>query len=60
MSSWPTWPLLVRPVWDLVEKAGDDRFAAVVFLGNPLVLWPALIALIVALRDCFNTWKEGV
>ncbi|ERF86298.1 phospholipid carrier-dependent glycosyltransferase [Bradyrhizobium viridifuturi] len=51
MSSWPTWPLLVRPVWYLFEKAGDDRFAAVVFLGNPLVLWPALIALIVALRD---------
>ncbi|AUC95228.1 dolichyl-phosphate-mannose--protein mannosyltransferase [Bradyrhizobium sp. SK17] len=51
MSSWPSWPLLVRPVWYLFEKVGDDRFAAIVFLGNPLVLWPALIALIVALRD---------
>ncbi len=51
MSSWPSWPFLVRPVWYLFEKVGDDRFAAIVFLGNPLVLWPALIALIVALRD---------
>lgn len=51
MSSWPSWPLLVRPVWYLFEKAGDDNFAAIVFLGNPLVLWPALIALVVALRD---------
>ncbi|MVT63729.1 phospholipid carrier-dependent glycosyltransferase [Bradyrhizobium pachyrhizi] len=51
MSSWPSWPFLVRPVWYLFEKVGDDRFAAIVLLGNPLVLWPALIALIIALRD---------
>ncbi|MHC2336708.1 dolichyl-phosphate-mannose-protein mannosyltransferase [Bradyrhizobium sp. USDA 4454] len=51
MSAWPSWPLLVRPVWFLFEKVGDDAFAAIVCLGNPLVLWPALIALIVALRD---------
>jgi dolichyl-phosphate-mannose-protein mannosyltransferase len=51
MSSWPSWPLLVRPVWYLFEKTGDDRIAAVVFLGNPLILWPALIALAVSLRD---------
>jgi dolichyl-phosphate-mannose-protein mannosyltransferase len=51
MSAWPSWPLLVRPVWFLFEKVGDDRFQAVVFLGNPLVLWPALAALAVCLRD---------
>ncbi|WP_246799378.1 phospholipid carrier-dependent glycosyltransferase [Bradyrhizobium sp. CCBAU 51753] len=51
MSSWPSWPLLVRPVWYLFDKVSDDRIAAVVFLGNPLILWPALIALVVALRD---------
>jgi dolichyl-phosphate-mannose--protein O-mannosyl transferase len=51
MSSWPSWPFLVRPVWYLFEKAGDDRFQAVIFLGNPLVLWPALLALGVCLRD---------
>ena len=43
MSAWPSWPFLVRPVWYLFDKIGDDRIAAVVFLGNPLVLWPALL-----------------
>ena len=55
MSSWPSWPLLVRPVWFLFDKIGDDRIAAVVFLGNPLVLWPALLALAVCLRDWIVT-----
>jgi dolichyl-phosphate-mannose--protein O-mannosyl transferase len=50
-SSWPSWPFLVRPVWYLFEKVDDGEIAAVVFLGNPLILWPALIALVVALRD---------
>jgi len=50
-SAWPTWPLLVRPVWYLFDKVGADRMAAVVFLGNPLVLWPALLALAICLRD---------
>jgi dolichyl-phosphate-mannose-protein mannosyltransferase len=51
MSAWPSWPLLLRPVWYLFDKTGDDRIAAVVFLGNPLVLWPALLAVAVCLRD---------
>jgi dolichyl-phosphate-mannose-protein mannosyltransferase len=51
MSAWPSWPFLVRPVWYLFDKIGDDRIAAVVFLGNPLVLWLALPALGVCLRD---------
>jgi dolichyl-phosphate-mannose-protein mannosyltransferase len=51
MSLWPSWPFLVRPVWYLFEKVGDDRIAAVVLLGNPLILWPALLALAIALRD---------
>jgi dolichyl-phosphate-mannose-protein mannosyltransferase len=55
MSSWPSWPLLARPVWFLFDKTGDDRIAAVVFLGNPLVLWPALLALAVCLRDWIVT-----
>jgi dolichyl-phosphate-mannose-protein mannosyltransferase len=55
MSAWPSWPLLVRPVWFLFEKVGDDRFQAIIFLGNPLVLWPALVALAVCLRDWILT-----
>nr|WP_246752254.1 phospholipid carrier-dependent glycosyltransferase [Bradyrhizobium diazoefficiens] len=51
MSSWPSWPLLARPVWFLFDKTTDDNVAAIVFLGNPLVLWPALLALAIVLRD---------
>jgi dolichyl-phosphate-mannose--protein O-mannosyl transferase len=51
MSAWPTWPFLVRPVWFLFDKIDEDEIAAVVLLGNPLVLWPLLGALAVCLRD---------
>jgi len=55
MSSWPSWPLLVRPVWYLFDKIEEDRIAAVVFLGNPLILWPALMAVAICLRDWIVT-----
>jgi dolichyl-phosphate-mannose-protein mannosyltransferase len=58
MSSWPSWPFLVRPVWFLFDKIADGRFAAVVFLGNPLVLWPALAALAIVLRDVIVTRRR--
>jgi len=51
MSAWPSWPFLVLPVWYLFDRIGDDRIAAVVLLGNPVVLWPALPALGICLRD---------
>jgi dolichyl-phosphate-mannose-protein mannosyltransferase len=55
MSAWPSWPLLARPVWFLFEKVAEDRFQAIILLGNPLVLWPALAALVVCLRDWIVT-----
>ncbi|WP_315796807.1 phospholipid carrier-dependent glycosyltransferase [Bradyrhizobium sp. SZCCHNRI3043] len=55
MSAWPTWPLLVRPVWFLFDKTSDTDIAAVVLLGNPLVLWPALAALGICVRDFIAT-----
>jgi dolichyl-phosphate-mannose--protein O-mannosyl transferase len=51
MSAWPSWPFLVRPVWLLFDKADDQHVAAIVLLGNPLVLWPALLALLICFRD---------
>ena len=51
MSAWPSWPLLVRPVWLLFEKVGDDRYWAVLSLGNPVILWSAIPAVLVCLRD---------
>ena len=58
MSSWPSWPFLVRPVWYLFDKIGDERIAAVVLLGNPLLLWPALAALAICLRDWVVTRRR--
>ena len=55
MSSWPSWPLLVRPIWYQFDKIADERFQAVIFLGNPLILWPALAALGICLRDWIVT-----
>jgi dolichyl-phosphate-mannose--protein O-mannosyl transferase len=55
MSAWPSWPFLLRPVWYLFDKIADDRIAAVVFLGNPVVLWAALPALAICLRDWIVT-----
>jgi dolichyl-phosphate-mannose-protein mannosyltransferase len=55
MSMWPSRPFLVRPVWFLFDNVGEDRVAAIVFLGNPLVLWPALAAIAIVLRDVIVT-----
>jgi dolichyl-phosphate-mannose--protein O-mannosyl transferase len=51
MSAWPSWPFLARPVWFLFEKAGDDRYWAVLSLGNPVVFWSAIPAVMICLRD---------
>jgi dolichyl-phosphate-mannose-protein mannosyltransferase len=51
MSAWPSWPFLLRPVWYLFDKADDDHIAAIVFLGNPVVLWLSLLALAACLWD---------
>ena len=55
MSSWPSWPLLMRPIWYQFDKLADDRVQAIIFLGNPLILWPALAALGICLRDWIVT-----
>jgi dolichyl-phosphate-mannose--protein O-mannosyl transferase len=55
MSAWPSWPFLIRPVWFLFDKTGDDRIAAVMCLGNPLVLWAALPAFAIVARDWIVT-----
>lgn len=58
MSAWPSWPLIVRPVWFLFEKAGDDSFSAVLSLGNPVVFWSAVPAMLVCLRDWIGTRRR--
>lgn len=42
-SSWWTWPLMVRPIWYLYERA-DGAQRGILLLGNPAILWGGLIA----------------
>lgn len=59
MSAWPSWPFLARPVWFLFDKLASGNIAAIVLLGNPLVLWPALVALVLCLRDVIVVRRDG-
>lgn len=51
MSSWPSWPLLLRPMWFLFEKIAPDSYLGVASLGNPVICWSAIPALLVCLHD---------
>lgn len=49
MSSWFQWPFLHRPVWYLFDRLTDEAIQAVVFLGNPVVFWSGVLAVLVCL-----------
>ncbi len=51
MSKWTSWPWMTRPIWYAFENEGTHNELArgVVFLGNPLILWSGLWALM----SCF-------
>ncbi|MEN2785888.1 phospholipid carrier-dependent glycosyltransferase [Sphingomonas qilianensis] len=42
-SSWWSWPLMIRPIWYLYERA-DDAQRGILLLGNPAILWGGLLA----------------
>nr|WP_277998412.1 phospholipid carrier-dependent glycosyltransferase [Sphingomonas liriopis] len=50
-SNWYSWPLDWRPVWYLYEPA-DGAQRGVLMLGNPVVMWGGLVALIA----CVVAW----
>jgi dolichyl-phosphate-mannose--protein O-mannosyl transferase len=45
MSTWPGWPLMLRPIWYAFEKDGEQFIRGVLMLGNPLIMWGGLAAL---------------
>jgi dolichyl-phosphate-mannose-protein mannosyltransferase len=57
MSSWKTWPLMLRPVWyGFVWEADRSAVRTVMFIGNPLVMWGGLVAMAL----CVWAWiKRG-
>jgi dolichyl-phosphate-mannose--protein O-mannosyl transferase len=49
MSKWNSWPLMIRPIWYAFDKEGNDFYRCVVMLGNPLIMWSGLIAILYCL-----------
>ena len=47
-SSWWTWPLDIRPIWYLYEPV-DGAVRSILMLGNPVVMWGGLIAVLACL-----------
>lgn len=53
MSRWPTWPLMVRPVWYLWEpRTRSNYVTAIVYLSNPIITWCGLLAIL----ECLWGW----
>ena len=50
MSHWYQWPLLHRPIWYTFEATGS-QVRGVLLLGNPLVMWSGMAALVICARD---------
>ena len=48
MSHWPDWPLLRRPIWYAFDKEGlrQESVRGVLLLGNPLIMWSGVVALL--------------
>jgi dolichyl-phosphate-mannose--protein O-mannosyl transferase len=47
-SAWWQWPLMLRPIWYLFEKAGEV-YRAVLLVGNPVIYWGGLAAALLPL-----------
>jgi dolichyl-phosphate-mannose-protein mannosyltransferase len=46
MSTWPSWSLMIRPIWYAFDNEGEGFCRGVILLGNPLIMWSGLIALL--------------
>jgi dolichyl-phosphate-mannose-protein mannosyltransferase len=57
MSQWQDWPLLRRPIWYAFDKEGpqSEWVRGVLLLGNPVVMWSGLLALLA----CAWSWLES-
>ncbi len=57
-SHWLGWPLLVRPIWYAFESIARSphRARGVIMMGNPLIMWTGIPALIY----CLSYWFADV
>ena len=56
MSSWTGWLIPIRPIWYAFDKEGPGGaiVRGVFLVGNPLVMWSGLIALLVCFWDSLH------
>jgi dolichyl-phosphate-mannose--protein O-mannosyl transferase len=49
LSHWTDWALMKRPIWYAYDKEGpsDSQVRGVLLLGNPLVMWSGIIAILI-------------
>jgi len=52
-SEWYQWPLISRPIWYFFEP-DPVRHAGVLLVGNPLVMWGGVLAVVL----CLISWIE--
>ena len=52
-STWYEWPFMKRPIFYWVKYSGDNR-ASIYFVGNPLVWWPAGLAVFLSVVFLFR------
>ncbi len=52
MSQWTGWPILARPIWYAFDREAGNSVRGVLLLGNPLIMWGGLLALL----SCFANW----
>lgn len=52
-SNWWTWPLMVRPIWYLYERA-DGAQRGILYIGNPAIMWSGLVAV----AACWWGWVK--
>lgn len=49
MSQWKDWPLMNRPIWYAFDAEPSGAHRCVLLLGNPLIMWGGLLALLFCL-----------
>lgn len=50
-SDWWSWPLLLKPIWYHFEATEGGGNRAIFYVGNPVIYWGGLIALLVCLVE---------
>jgi dolichyl-phosphate-mannose--protein O-mannosyl transferase len=53
MSDWKGWPLMLRPIWYAFDKEGGEYVRGVLMIGNPLIMWSGLLAMIACVWSWF-------